>query len=231
MSQIESFSTIYQRACERKGGEQSLAALLPIDANLSKYEIGQYSDGQLLSEMSKKVFQSGFVWRIVENKWPAYQEAFFNFEPHKVLLLSPEQLHQRASDIKLIRHMKKTMAIYDNALMVHELKLKHDSFAQFIANWPNEDITGLWAVLKKQGKRLGGNTGPYFLRAMGKDTFLLTNDIQGYFKANKLIDYGFSSKAGLKQVQDSFNHWQQESGRSFADISRIIACSVGDNRI
>ncbi|WP_258405052.1 DNA-3-methyladenine glycosylase I [Shewanella psychrotolerans] len=226
---MESFEQIYHRACERKGGEASLQALMP--RLVDNKAIEQYSDAQLLSEISKKVFQCGFVWRIVDNKWPAYEQAFFNFEPHKVLMLSPEQLQQRASDENLIRHLKKTMAIYDNALMIHEVKLKHGSFAKFIADWPSDDIIGLWSELKRLGNRLGGNTGPYFLRAIGKDTFLLTDDIKGYLKAHNLIDYGFTSKSGLKQVQAVFNAWQQESGLSFAEISRIVACSVGDNRI
>ncbi|WP_394147983.1 DNA-3-methyladenine glycosylase I [Shewanella atlantica] len=229
MSRLESFSSIYQRACERKGGSAGLESLL--SASLSTDEISQYRDAELLSEMSKKVFQSGFVWRIVENKWPAYEAAFFNFEPHKVLMLSPEQLQQRASDPELIRHMNKTMAIYDNALMTHDIAKEHGSLAEYIAKWPGEEITTLWSVLKRRGTRLGGNTGPYFLRAIGKDTFLLTGDVQGYLKTHKLIDFGFGSKSGLNQVQAVFNHWQQESGRSLADISKILACSVGDNRV
>ncbi|MCE9679680.1 DNA-3-methyladenine glycosylase I [Shewanella sp. AS1] len=226
---MESFAAIYQRACERKGGEEALRLLLP--QGLTNEALTHYSDAQLLSEMSKKIFQCGFVWRVVEYKWPAYEKAFFDFEPQKVLMLSPEQLQQRASDETLIRHLKKTMAIYDNALMVHDIAIKHGSFAQFIANWPGDDIVGLWNELKRLGCRLGGNTGPYFLRAIGKDTFLLTDDVKGYFQAHKLINYGFTSKAGLAQVQAAFNLWQQESGYSLAEISRVLACSVGDNRL
>lgn len=229
MTSLESFDRIYARACERKGGEAQLNALLP--ESLTSAEITQYQDSELLSAMSKQVFQSGFVWRVVENKWPAYEQAFFGFEPHKVLMLSPEQIQQRASDPKLIRHQKKTQAIVDNALMTLDIAKEHGSLAQYIANWPSEEITGLWQVLKKRGARLGGNTGPYFLRGIGKDTFLLTNDIQGYFKAHQLLDAGISSQTGLRQVQAIFNTWQQQSGRSLAEISRILACSVGDNRL
>ncbi len=229
MTSLESFDCIYARACERKGGEAQLNALLP--ESLTSAEITQYQDSELLSAMSKQVFQSGFVWRVVENKWSAYEQAFFGFEPHKVLMLSPEQIQQRASDPKLIRHQKKTQAIVDNALMTLDIAKEHGSLAQYIANWPGEEITGLWQVLKKRGARLGGNTGPYFLRGIGKDTFLLTNDIQGYFKAHNLLDAGINSQTGLRQVQAIFNTWQQESGRSLAEISRILACSVGDNRL
>lgn len=229
MSKTESFSSIYQRACDRKGGEIALESLLAPVKRPAEIEL--IPDHRLLSELSKKVFQSGFIWRIVELKWLAYEQAFFDFEPVKVLMLSPEQLQARASDPVLIRHQKKTQAIYDNAVMINDLKTEYGSLSKLISRWPEDDIIGLWALLKSKGTRLGGNTGPYFLRAIGKSTFLLTNDIQGYFKSHQLIDYGFSSKSGLKQVQAVFNHWQQESGRSLADISRILAFSVGDNRV
>ncbi|WP_299489816.1 DNA-3-methyladenine glycosylase I [uncultured Shewanella sp.] len=229
MNYLESFSTIYQRACERKGGEDGLEALLSPVKTAS--QIVQTPSNRLLSELSKKVFQSGFIWRIVDLKWPAYEQAFFDFEPMKVLMLSPEQLQARASDPALIRHQKKTQAIYDNALMMNELERTQGGLPQLISNWPEENIIGLWALLKSKGARLGGNTGPYFLRSIGKPTFALTNDIQGYFKSHKLIDYGFSSKSGLNQVQNVFNVWQQESGRNLTDLSRILALSVGDNKV
>ncbi|MDO6619948.1 MULTISPECIES: DNA-3-methyladenine glycosylase I [unclassified Shewanella] len=229
MAKLEKFSDIFDRASERKGGSKALAHLLPL--TLEADEIGQFSDAQLLSAMSKQVFQSGFVWRVVENKWPAYEKAFFDFEPFKVLMLSPDQIQQRATDATLIRHQKKTQSIVDNAYMVQQIAAEHGSFAEFIANWPSEDITGLWQVLKKKGSRLGGNTGPYFLRNVGKDTFLLTTDVQSYLKATKVVDAGFTSQTALRQSQAAFNHWQQESGLTLAEISRIISLSVGENRL
>ncbi|MFT5235484.1 MAG: hypothetical protein ACI90A_000847, partial [Shewanella sp.] len=57
MSQLESFASIYQRASDRKGGDEGLESLL--SGSLTEDEIGQYKDAELLSEMSKKVFQSG----------------------------------------------------------------------------------------------------------------------------------------------------------------------------
>ncbi|WP_144211617.1 DNA-3-methyladenine glycosylase I [Shewanella donghaensis] len=229
MATLEKFSDIFDRACERKGGSKALAHLLPM--TLEADEIGQLTDAQLLSAMSKQVFQSGFVWRVVEHKWPAYQQAFFDFDPFKVLMLSPDQIQQRATDATLIRHQKKTQAIVDNAYMIQQIAAEHGSFAEFIANWPSENITGLWLALKKKGNRLGGNTGPYFLRNIGKDTFLLTGDVQSYLKATNVVDAGFTSQTALRQSQAAFNQWQQESGLTLAEISRIISLSVGDNRV
>jgi len=41
--------------------------------------------------------------------------------------------------------------------------------------------------LKKHGQRLGGNTGPYALRLLGKDTFILSSDVEGYLRAKKSL--------------------------------------------
>ncbi|QSX30033.1 DNA-3-methyladenine glycosylase I [Shewanella cyperi] len=229
MQKAEPFKHIYERACERKGGESGLAQLLPQVLTAAEYR--NHSDAELLSAISRQVFQSGFVWKVVQAKWPAYEQAFFGFEPHKVLLLSPEQLAARAADPDLIRHAKKTQAIYDNAIMVTDIAREHGSLAAFIADWPTADITGLWQQLKRRGARLGGNTGPYFLRGTGKDTFLLSTDVQGYFKAHKLVDGSFSSQKTLAQVQATFNDWQQQTGKPLAHLSRILSCSVGDNRL
>ena len=69
----------------------------------------------------------------------------------------------------------------------------------------------------------------YFLRAVGKDTFLLTRDVVAYLVGQGIVDKQPSSQRDLKAVQNAFNQWQQQSGRSMAEISRVISCSIGEN--
>lgn len=229
MSSAEPFSRIYNRACERKGGAAALAALLSSPA--SAQDIATIPDNLLLAELTQKVFQSGFVWRVVRQKWPGFCQVFFDFDIEKMLLMSDEMLEQKAQDTRIIRNAKKVFTIRDNAQMIADIQRQHGSFAQFIAHWPSEDIIGLWAYLKKHGARLGGNTGPYALRAIGKDTFILSHDVSEYLRATKVFDGGISSQRSLKQIQQQFSLWQQQSGRSLQQISQIIALSVGDNHV
>jgi len=224
---VEAFNTIYQRAAERKGGPAALEALLGLP--LAPAELATLPDRAWLSALSKKVFQSGFVWRVVEQKWPGFTEVFFQFEPEKMLLLSDEQLAVKAADPRIIRNATKVASIRHNAQMICDIADKHGSFSQFVANWPTDDIIGLWAVLKKQGARLGGNTGPYALRAMGKDTFLLSQDVEAYLRAYAVIDGGLTSQSSLKAIQAQFNQWQQQSGRPLQQISQVVSMSVGYN--
>jgi 3-methyladenine DNA glycosylase Tag len=115
--------------------------------------------------------------------------------------------------------------------MIRSVQLEHGSFAQFIAQWPEEDIVGLWLYLKKHGQRLGGNTGPYALRQLGKDTFVLSGDVESYLRAHSIIEGGLYSQKSLQATQKAFNFWQAESGRDLCEISMIIAYGVGDNRV
>jgi len=227
MSHLESFKQIHQRACERKGGPQALAALL--DKPLSVKALSKISDDRFLAAFTQKVFQSGFVWRVVRNKWPDFERVFFGFNIEKILLIPDEMLEQKATDPAIIRNYNKVKTIRDNAIMIDSVARENGSFAKFVAEWPTDDIIGLWAYLKKHGARLGGNTGPYGLRAIGKDTFLLTNDIVGYFTQRNIISGSPQSKRSLTAVQNSFNELQQQSGLSLQELSMILSKSVGDN--
>lgn len=226
---VEQFSSIYQRAADRKGGTAALEALTR--QPLSPAQLKNYSNADWLSAFSKKVFQSGFVWRVVEQKWPGFREVFFDFAPEKILLLSDEMLAEKAADPRIIRNAGKVLSIQANAQMIYELELEYGPFSALIADWPGERIIELWALLKKRGARLGGNTGAYSLRAMGKDTFLLSQDVEAYLRAYQVIDGGLTSQSSLKKIQAQFNDWQQQSGRSLQQISQIVSMSVGDNRV
>ncbi|EWH09092.1 methyladenine glycosylase [Catenovulum agarivorans DS-2] len=227
---MERFDNIIERAIQRKGNEQVVMSY--VGTPLSNQAIAQITDDRFLAAFTKKVFQSGFVWRVVENKWPNFEECFFAFEIEKILMMPAELLEKKAADPKIIRNGKKVQSIYENALMIHDVQIEYGhSFSQFIADWPESDRVGLWGYLKKHGCRLGGNTGPYALRALGIDTFLLTQDVEAYFRANKLIEGGATSKRSLQQIQQGFNEWRDETGLSYQALSQILAMSVGDNRI
>jgi 3-methyladenine DNA glycosylase Tag len=225
----EQFSQILARAAERKGGLAAVKALT--SKPLTAKQLLEFTAADWLAAFSKKVFQSGFVWRIVEQKWPGFNEVFFDFSPEKILMLSDEKLAEKAQDPRIIRNGNKVLTIRANAQMIYELSLEHGSFSALIANWPSDDIISLWALLKKRGARLGGNTGAYALRAMGKDTFLLSQDIEAYFRGHQLIDGGLTSLGNLRKIQAQFNEWQQQSGLSYQELSRIVAMSVGDNSL
>ena len=226
-SKAESFQSIYRRACERKGGERALEAML--QAPLSKAEVEAIPDDRFLAAMTKQVFKSGFVWRVIEQKWPDFETVFFGFNTDKVLLMPDEMLEQKASDKRIVRNYKKVMTVRDNAMMIKDVTMEHGSFGKFVASFGKENITELWAFMKKRGALLGGNTGPYMLRALGIDTFLFSRDVEDYLRKHDIVDGGLTSKKSLTAANAAFAQWHKESGRSLQEISAIVAFSWGTN--
>ncbi|RBW65077.1 DNA-3-methyladenine glycosylase I [Vibrionales bacterium C3R12] len=224
----EKFEHIYQRAEERKGGETQLENL--IYQPLSNDDLRCITDDRWLAGFTEKVFQCGISWNVVRKKWPNFEEVFFGFKIDSLMMLSDEMWEKKAQDPRIIRHLTKVMTIPANAMMIRSARQQHDSFSEMVAEWPSESITELWDYLKKHGKRLGGNTGAYALRQMGKDTFILSSDVESYLRQTGIIDSGRTTKRAQLAANKAFNQWQQESGRSLSEISQIIAYSCGDNR-
>ncbi|MBU2968928.1 DNA-3-methyladenine glycosylase I [Pseudoalteromonas sp. C2R02] len=226
---MEKFIDIQDRAIQRKGSQQMLNSLL--SKPLSSKDLIALSDDIWLEEFTRKIFQSGFYWSVINNKWPGFREVFWDFNITKLLMMSPEMYEQRASDERIVRNYNKVKTIAVNTMMIHSTAQEHGSFSQFINDWSSEDIIGLWAWLKKHGARLGGNTGAYSLRVMGKDTFVLSRDAESYFRSHKIIDGGLQTKKSLTAIQAFFNEMQQQSGLSLQEISQTLSYSVGDNTV
>jgi len=222
---VDDFNTIYQRACERKGGEAEVAALLP--KVRSARALANTPDHRYLSEITRCVFQAGFVWRVVNHKWDNFEDVFFGFPPEKIVMLSPEQLERFGQNKRIIRNMQKIVGVQHNARFILDVAREHGSFGKFIAQWPSENLIELFAYLKKHGSRLGGMTGQRVLRNMGKDTFVITGDVTRCLQqAGVDIKSNPTSKRELTLIQDAFNQWHRETELPYSHLSRICACSI-----
>ena len=129
-------------------------------------------------------------------------------------------------DARIIRHLGKLKSVPRNAQMVLDIAHEHGSFGAFIADWPVTDIVGLWKYLSKHGHQLGGLSAPRFLRMVGKDTFVPSNDVVAALSAQKLVDKAPTSLRDLATVQSAFNQWHAESGRPMCQLSQMLALTV-----
>lgn len=217
------FQKIYDRAIAQKG-EQALTALLPQPKLAS--ELQSTKDADYLAEMAKCIFRSGFVWKIVEHKWQNFEKVFRSFNPRVVANFSDERLETISQDASIIRHLAKIKATRDNAIFVLNVAREHQSFGHFLSEWPEDDLVGLLLHLKKAGSRLGGHTGQYFLRFVGKDSFIFSKDVVRVLITEGIVDKEPTSKSGLMAVQKAFNGWREETGLAYCQLSRIMAASV-----
>lgn len=223
------FTSIRARASARKGGDDALAALLGPRPDNSA--VANHPDDRILSFMAERIFAAGFVWKVIEQKWPGFEAAFLGFEPRALLFQPDDFWHGLASDPRIVRNPQKIRSVRDNAALVDRVSREHGSFGAFLSRWPADDQIGLTAWLGKHGSRLGGNTGQYFLRWIGWDTFLLSSDMVAALRDAGLdIAETPTSKSDLRKVQDRINAWAAQTGLPRQHISRILAMSAGINR-
>ncbi len=221
---MRSFDEIFAMAAQRKGGAAALEALLPTPK--SARALARIGDDRWLADMAKRVFQAGFNWSVVENKWDGFEAAFEGFAPRRVVMFSDDDLARLARDTRIVRNAQKIAAVRGNAALLCELADAHGTAAKAFAAWPVEDYVGLLELLHKRGSRLGGTTGQYFLRFFGKDAFIISRDVGAALVREGVVDRPPKSKSGLRAAQDAFNSWRAESGRPLSQISRVLACSV-----
>lgn len=214
-----------ERAVQHKGGPDALEELLHPPS--PRADLADVPDDRWLSRAAKGIMAAGFVWKVVDNMWAKHEEVFEHFQLEPVAFLQDGDIDRIADMDGIIGHRPKLSAIRDNARMMLEVSADHGSFGAFVAEWPEDDIVGLWTWLKKNGSRLGGMTGPYWLRSMGVDTPLMTQDVVTALVQARVIDKKPTSGKALKQVQAAFSTWREESGRSYNELSKILACSIG----
>ncbi|MBN9068462.1 MAG: DNA-3-methyladenine glycosylase I [Rhizobiales bacterium] len=220
------FEKIRARAGGRKEGDAVLQSLLgPVPDNAALVGL---TDDRVLSLMAERIFSAGFVWKVIREKWPDFEEAFLGFEPMRLLFQPEDYGHD---DKRIVRNPQKIKAVRDNAAFVTRVSAEHGGFGKFLADWPKDDQIGLTGFLGKNGTRLGGNTGQYFLRRAGWDAFILSSDVVLALRDAGLdIADAPTSRKDLMAIQEQMNRWATETGLPYVHLSRILAMSIGENR-
>ncbi|WP_430461062.1 DNA-3-methyladenine glycosylase I [Thalassolituus sp. LLYu03] len=188
--------------------------------------IAAQTDDRWLSELSRIVFQTGFNWTVVDNKWPAFEREFGGFNLAYCRQLSDEQLEDIMQRDGLIKHWAKIKSITDNAVYLSELVAVHGSVGAYFSNWQAADYGDNISALQKCGSRLGGKTAQIWLRRMGVDALIFSNDVIAGLKREGVVNSAPSSKKAWASVQQALDIWRQQSGRSLNEISQILALSV-----
>ena len=138
---MEKFEKIFARAAKRHGGTKVVEAELPKPKSAAALK--KIPDDRWLAAMTKSVFQAGFVWRVIENKWPGFEDAFDGFDPHRIAFYADEDIERLAGDTRIVRNGAKILAARDNARFVCDLAEEYGSAGAFFAGSKPENFAGL----------------------------------------------------------------------------------------
>lgn len=217
------FDDLFAIAADRKGGATELEAML--SPPLSTDALARIPDDRWLSQMTKSIFQAGFNWKVIENKWDGFETAFKGFDVGKCAFMEDDWFDRLLTDTSIVRNGTKIATVRDNAAFLLNLRDRGGA-GVVLGGWPSTDYVGLLDLLKREGSRLGAASGQYAMRFMGRDSFILSRDVVARLIAEGVVDKTPTSKAAMRSVQAAFNTWMDQSGRGLTQISRVLAMSV-----
>lgn len=220
---MRNFSEIYGIAANRHGGPDALDARL--GASVALEDLAQIPADRWLATLTKCVFQAGFNWKVIEAKWDGFETAFHGFDVGRCAMMDDDWLDQLVTDTQIVRNGPKILTVRDNAVFLNSLR-DQGGPGVVLGGWPSTDFIGLLAHMKTEGSRLGGMTGQYAMRFIGRDAFILSRDVTARLIAEGVIDKPAGSKSSMAAVQGAFNSWMDQSGQSLTQISRVLAMSV-----
>jgi len=223
---VRSFDGILELAAGHHGSSE--AVLNAAENPYTVEDLTSLSDAYFLSEMTKAVFSAGFSWKVIRNKWPGFEAAFEGFEPPRVAFYADKDLDRLLGDKSIVRNGQKITATIANARFVAATAKEAGGFGAFLQAWPDHDQAGLLAHFSKNGSRLGGATGQYFLRFSGYDAWIASRDVCAALVREKVLDKpSATSKTALRRVDEAFTTWHDQSKLPRAVLSRVLALSVG----
>jgi 3-methyladenine DNA glycosylase Tag len=219
-----SFAPILKEAVRRSGDAEALAARLP--EVKSAAQLRRVADDRYFSEMSRRIFRAGLKHSLVDGRWPAFEGLFHGFQPAAVRAMPDEALEALMGDRRLIRHWGKLKAVHANAAGFVEIAKETGSFGRYLADWAPDNIVELWDDLAKRFQQLGGNSGPYFLRMVGKDTFMLSPYVARGLVACGALEAEPKGKKGRLAAQQVFAAWAEATGQPLAHLSMTLAIAT-----
>ncbi len=159
-----------------------------------------YNDRLLFEMLILEGAQAGLSWETILKRRKGYQEAFYNFDIHKVANMTDTKLESLRTNDKIIRNKLKIYAARTNAQVFEQIQKEYKSFAnylwKFVNNTPiinqfktihdvpttTKESDALSTDLKNRGMKFVGSTIIYaYMQAVG----LVNDHVQECWKYQK----------------------------------------------
>ena len=112
-------------------------------------------DDGYLEQMTKAIFQAGFSWQVIRDKWPNFRRAFDGFDVATVAGYAEPDIERLASDPGIVRNRRKIEATVYNARGMWGLIQEHGSFPAYLRSLDGLDYAGRRKELSDRFKNLG----------------------------------------------------------------------------
>jgi DNA-3-methyladenine glycosylase I len=112
-------------------------------------------DNGYFEELTKAIFQAGFSWRVIRDKWPNFRRAFDAFDIPTVAGYAEPDIERLASDAGIVRNRRKIEATVHNARVMWDLIEEHGSFHAYLRSLDDLDYSSRREELGHRFRNLG----------------------------------------------------------------------------
>ncbi len=140
---------------------------------MSDYEIPPRAvpdnDNGYLEKITQAVFQAGFSWKVIRNKWPDFVTAFANFDIDAVAAFTDIDVERLVEDKGIVRNGRKIEATIHNARVCQELIREYGSFPAYLRSLDEPDYYIRVKPFIKTFKYMGDMGAYFFFWSVGED--------------------------------------------------------------
>ena len=121
------------------------------------------SDSGYLEQMTKAVFQAGFSWKVIRDKWPGFRSAFADFDVSTVAGYDTRDIDRLLADVAIVRNGRKIEATIHNAGVMQQLIAEHGTFFKYLRSLDGLGYPERRRELSRRFKHLGPTSVFVFL--------------------------------------------------------------------
>lgn len=114
-----------------------------------------------LDVMTRAIFQAGLSWKLIAAQWPAFREAFSNFDANIVSQMTESDINRLCADTRITRSRRKIEATVKNAATMLELDRRYKGFKNYLHSF--DSYEKLSNDIRKRFKFMGELSVYYFL--------------------------------------------------------------------
>lgn len=127
------------------------------------------NDAGYFEKITQAVFQAGFSWEVIRQKWPNFQRLFAGFDVNAVANFTPEDVERLLEDPGIVRNGRKIEATVRNARVAQGLIAEHGSFHAYLRSMDGLDYAARAKRFSKQFKFMGPMGAYFFFWSVGED--------------------------------------------------------------
>lgn len=126
-------------------------------------------DAGYFEKIAQAVFQAGFSWAVIREKWPNFQKAFVGFDVDKVAAFTDEDIERLLEDKGIVRNGRKIAATVQNARVCQQIVAEHGSFYDYLRSLDGFEYETRARRLIEQFKFMGPMGAYFFFHSVGEN--------------------------------------------------------------